>query len=422
MAGRICLAVFVVSLAAGCSTTTAKSSLPSAKALSAANHRIAAGEGHTCAIANDTSVWCWGRDSIGQGLAEAAPTRVPELVGARSLVAGDAATCASTAQGMTCWGSNMFGQLRMPPSWDYDRRPAPWITPLGAKVARAGTLGMQGACSIEDEEVRCWGEIGSSISEAIDTRFGPIPIAEQGKNEITGRRTTTARRIAGIDGAIQVAIGIEHLCALMPDGTVRCLGSNRVGQLGRVATPVDAYHAAAPVEPLRQVVQLEAGLAATCARVASGEVYCWGSNVFGQVGTSDEASLIPHIHYVTIPGDPHDRFAPRPIRVQGLPKARQLSVGATHVCAVGEDGRAYCWGANQSGQLGDGTKERQGTPVLMRDIAGAVDVAASAFGPEGNTCVLLETGRVRCVGRDSRGESGGHGVDVVVAPAEVQWR
>ncbi len=384
-----------------------------------AYHRIAAGEGHTCAIVSDDTVWCWGRDSISQSREEAKPALVRDLVGARSLFAGDGATCAITERGIMCWGSNLFGQLHMPPSWDFVRTPEPWM-PLRNRIARQGAMGMQGACSIDDSVVTCWGEIGSSITPMVDSRFGPVPEAEQGKNEISGRRTTNPRRIAGIDGALQVAIGIEHLCALMPDGTVRCLGSNQVGQLGRVVTPLDSYHPTAPVEGLRDIVQVEACLAATCARTSGGEVYCWGSNHHGQLGASDEEKLVPVVRYVTIPGDPHDRFSPRPIRVEGLPKTRQLSVGAMHVCAVGDDARVYCWGANKSGQLGDGTTERRGTPVMMREIAGAVDVAASAFGPEGNTCVLLGSGRVKCVGRDDNGESGSHGVDTVMMPAEVK--
>lgn len=385
---------------------------PSAKVTGIAFHRIAAGEGHTCAIANDGTVWCWGRDSIAQRRAEAKPARVPELKGALSLFASDGVTCATTEHGIVCWGDNMFGQLRMPPSWDFVRKPEPWL-PHVNRVLRQGALGMQGACSIDDGVVFCWGEIGSSIVPNVDSRFGPVPQAEQGKNKITGRRTTNPRRIAGIDGALQVAIGIEHLCALMPDGTVRCLGSNQVGQLGRVAVPLDSYHPAAPVAGLRDVVQIEAGIAVTCARTSGGDVYCWGSNYQGQLGTSDDEKLV-------IPGDPDDGFSPRPIRVQGLPKVRQLSVGAMHACAVGEDTRVYCWGANESGQLGDGTTERRNTPVAMQAITGAIDVAASAFGPKGNTCVLLENGRVKCAGRDKNGESGGQGADRVTVPVEVK--
>jgi alpha-tubulin suppressor-like RCC1 family protein len=392
---------------------------PPAEATGITYHRIAAGEGHTCVIARDGTVWCWGRDSISQSQAEAQPAPVPDLEGARALFAGDGATCATTDRGILCWGSNFFGQLRMPPSWDYVRRPESWI-PLGNRIARQGAIGIQGACSIDDGVVTCWGEIGSSITPSVDSRFGPVPEAEQGKNEISGRRTTNPRRIPGIDGALQVAIGINHLCALMPDGTVRCLGSNQVGQLGRVVMPLDSYHPAAPVEGLRDVVQIEAGLAVTCARTSGGDVYCWGSNRHGQLGARDEEKLVPVVQYATIPGDPHDRFWPRPIRVEGLPKARQLSVGAMHVCAVGDDARVYCWGANTSGQLGDGTTERRGTPVVMREIVGAVDVAAAAFGPEGNTCVLLESGRVKCVGRDDHGESGSQGVGQVMVPAEVK--
>jgi alpha-tubulin suppressor-like RCC1 family protein len=102
----------------------------------------------------------------------------------------------------------------------------------------------------------------------------------------------------------------------MPDGTVRCLGSNRFGQLGRVVTPLESYHPAAPVQGLRDVVQLEANHLVTCARTSGGEVYCWGSNHQGQLGTSDEQKLVPRVR-LSMPDDPHDRFSPRPIRVEG---------------------------------------------------------------------------------------------------------
>ena len=205
----------------------------------------------------------------------------------------------------------------------------------------------------------------------------------------------------------------------MPDSTVHCLGSNAVGQLGRGALPLDDYFPAARVEGLTDVVQVEAGLSSSCARTRRGEVYCWGSNFYGQLGAADEQQLVPHRRFVTIPGDPHDRFAVLPIRVEGLPPARQLSVGAMHVCAIGQDARVYCWGANEGGQLGDGTTARRGTPVLMRGVEGAADVAASAYGPKGNTCVLMQGGGVKCVGRNGHGELGVEGVESSTEPVDV---
>ena len=373
----------------------------------ASAHRIAAGEGHTCVIRPDTTVWCWGRDSAMQGRDDAKPAPVRALGGALSLSAHDGVTCARTRQGLFCWGDNTFGQLGMPPALELQRFPQPRIVDGGRAIAQAGALGPQAACVLERAGVTCWGEIGSSLLPGTDTRFGPVPVSEQGKNAISGRRTTGPRRVPGIDGAVQLAVGTVHLCALMPDRSVRCMGESSVGQLGRLERgDPHAYFPAAPVPGLKDVVQLEAGLATTCARTARGEVLCWGSDVFSQLGVKDYAKLIPIVRFLSQPGAPHDRFTIQPRRVEGLPPVRQLSVGATHVCAIGDDRRVYCWGMNDTGQLGDGTTERRDVPVVMKGIEGAEDVAASTYGPESHTCVLLVSGKVRCVGRNQGGELG----------------
>ncbi|WAS95069.1 RCC1 domain-containing protein [Nannocystis punicea] len=384
-----------------------------------ADHRIAAGEGHTCVLRGDESVWCWGRDSLGQSRSEAAPAAVPGLLGVRSLSAYDAANCVVTRMGLACWGDDLFGQIAMPPSRQFYPRPELRRAPDGS-VDQDGVLGPQATCVLAGGRVECWGEIGSSHVPGEDSRFGPIATGEQGVNPITGWRNSPRRVVPGIDGAVQVAIGSEHLCALMPDLTVRCLGSARHGQLGRVERDLEAHHAAAPVAGLVEVVQIEAGPRATCARTASGEVHCWGSNLFAQLGVGDASKLIAA--RTVFPGDvdPHDRFSPVPLRVEGLPPVRQMSVGVSHVCAIGDDGRAYCWGTNEGGQLGDGSTERRATPVAMLNVEDAVDVAAGKFGPTSHTCVLLASGKVRCAGHNRRGELGRGGPELDPTPADVE--
>lgn len=367
-------------------------------------HRIAAGEGHTCVIRSDDSVWCWGRDSLDQPRDEP-PRQVPGLRGATGLFAHDGATCATTTLGLVCWGDNLFGQIAMPPSMEYRKDPELRIG-VRREIAKDGALGPQGACVLFADGVDCWGEIGSSIVPGEGTRFGTVPTPEQGTNSISGRRTTLPRHVPGLEGAVQIALGIEHLCALMPDRTVRCMGSDRVGQLGRFERDQDGYFPAATVVGVSDVVQLEAGLAATCARTSRGEVHCWGSDFFGHLGVKDLETLVPHVRFVTIPGDPHDRYSIRPVRVEELPPVTQMSVGATHVCAISGDRRVHCWGSNKAGQLGDGTTERRDLPVTMSGVERAVDVATGKYGPDSHTCVLLDDGKVVCVGRNGGRELG----------------
>lgn len=304
--------------AAACTPAPSPSSLPTTTASASASatatgseassptrRRIAAGEGHTCVIVSGGEVVCWGRDSIGQRRDESGPRPVPGLRGATSLFAADGVTCAHVDDGIVCWGDTMFGELGMPPRLDYVQVPEPWL-PIGSAAIAKGAMGMQGACASEPNgPVHCWGEVASPRDGDFGTRFGPVPEAERTKSDVTGREMTKPRRGAELDGAMPLALGINHTCALMPDRTVRCLGSNAVGQLGRRATPLERNHPAAPVEGVTGVVEVATGLAFTCALTKSGEVWCWGANLNGQLGTAAEDKLAPVIRYVTIPGDPH---------------------------------------------------------------------------------------------------------------------
>jgi len=80
----------------------------------------------------------------------------------------------------------------------------------------------------------------------------------------------------------------------------------------------------------------------------------------------------------------------------------QLSVGTEHACVTMDTGAAWCWGSNDSGQLGDGTVSTTGWPVRVLGLAGAVQVRA------GNThsCAVLADGTVRCWGNNYAGQLG----------------
>lgn len=79
-----------------------------------------------------------------------------------------------------------------------------------------------------------------------------------------------------------------------------------------------------------------------------------------------------------------------------------VSSGGTHTCGVSRDGDAYCWGANESGQLGDGTATPRSAPVRVSGSANYRIVRAGRF----HTCGLTTGGGVRCWGSNSRGQLG----------------
>jgi alpha-tubulin suppressor-like RCC1 family protein len=94
----------------------------------------------------------------------------------------------------------------------------------------------------------------------------------------------------------------------------------------------------------------------------------------------------------------------------------QIDAGADHTCAVTTAGRAYCWGANSDGELGDGTQNSHLAPNLVSD-QNRYDHLSAGFG---HTCGVTRTGRGRCWGNTLSGELGsGSTVKVRYTPGRV---
>jgi alpha-tubulin suppressor-like RCC1 family protein len=130
-------------------------------------------------------------------------------------------------------------------------------------------------------------------------------------------------------------MGRRHACVLGHDERVACWGENDAGQLGDGS--FTAHAAPARVADLEDVVAITAGGDVTCALQREGRVLCWGDNRWGQLG------------------DGTMRDAARPTLVAALPApVAGVATGGGHTCAWSDDGRAWCWGRNDQGQLGVG--------------------------------------------------------------------
>ena len=130
-------------------------------------------------------------------------------------------------------------------------------------------------------------------------------------------------------------------------------------------------------------------------------MWCWGADDQGQLG--DDAQS----------GDD----SPVPVQVAGL-TATAIAAGYNHTCAVLADGSAACWGANENGQLGDGTNEKRTSPVA---VAGLSDISAIAGGSF-HTCAESR-GAISCWGNNDAGQLGdgttaSHSTPAVVAATE----
>ncbi len=123
--------------------------------------------------------------------------------------------------------------------------------------------------------------------------------------------------------------------------------------------------------------EVKAGGQNTCARRIDGAVYCWGDNGSGQLG---DGTAKPE--------------SATPVKVVGLEGTIALSVGMSSSCAVKKDGTVWCWGNNESGVLGDGTKESRNSPVQVAGLTGVAQVAMTI----GMACARKDDASVWCWG------------------------
>ncbi len=189
---------------------------------------ITAGHSHTCAILDDGSVSCWGRNNYGQ-LGDGTttdrntPTQTSSLGTDRTAVAitaGHSHTCAILDDGsVSCWGRNTYGGLG--DGTNTDRNTPTQTSSLGTdRTAVAITAGDFHTCAIlDDGSVSCWGYNG----------YGGL-----GDGTTTDRNTPTQTSSLGTDRtAVAITAGHGHTCAFLDDGSVSCWGWNIYGQTWR---------------------------------------------------------------------------------------------------------------------------------------------------------------------------------------------
>lgn len=261
---------------------------------------ISAGIQHTCAWSNCDRVYCWGdtqNDRLGRTLSSHVPSQVQnlELVPIARVVAGGESTCAIEGDGdggrVLCWGSNQTGQLG-------------------------------------------FGDVGTNVR---------VPAAVEGADR----------------GAINTVseIGISsHACARLHNHSVYCWGNPQHTLLG---LGLDGGARARVVEPptlnaVMGATEIAVGLNHSCAITQSGsQVVCWGNNEYSIV--QDRSERCGGEGLTCIP-DPYPVTPPDPIRMgvhYWSDPVAHIGVGVAFSCALTRQGRVYCWGLDDQGQLGD---------------------------------------------------------------------
>ena len=369
---------------------------------------LVSGGFHNCILENG-SVRCWGWNVDGQlgrgdvdnvGDDETLDDLLSIDLGGLvvSLDSGGNHNCALLDTGdLSCWGRNGFGQLgygneefvgddEMPISVGY--------VSTGEEVVKTPVLGEGNSCVLTGTGgVKCWG-VGYGGSNGTGYTTNHI-----GDNELPSSFPLIDLGAT----AVQMCFGNGQGCVVSDQGRVRCWGNNYWGNLGYGNLEDigdDETPASAGDIPLDgDVGKVFCGSDHTCALMEDGGVRCWGTNENGALGYGVGM-------YV---GDDETLESLLDVSIGGV--VVELALGSGHSCAILDTGDVKCWGNNEYGQLGYGNTNTVGLGNLPSDV-GIVDLGGKAVQISTgyyHTCALLDTGRVRCWGRNDNGQLGyGH--------------
>jgi Regulator of chromosome condensation (RCC1) repeat len=191
----------------------------------------------------------------------------------------------------------------------------------------------------------------------------------------------------------QVSTGSYHTCGIRTSGRLYCWGNDVSGQLGDGGTNTNQPVPTEVAGNATDWVAVDAGDFHTCALKSSGRLLCWGYDGFGQLGDG---------------GTNTER--PTPTEVDGhATNWTAVDTGGSHTCARKASGRLLCWGADSSGQLGDGgTNAARSIPT---PVAGNATNWSRPTAGGSHTCARKTNGRLFCWGRDAQGQLGDGGTN-----------
>lgn len=326
---------------------------------------------HSCARTRDV-LFCWGQRFSGAqaeppaaaNLDRTAPRAIGNFDVAR-VAAGGPHTCALKTNGkIACFGHSAFNELGRANAMDplctapifYDYHASPNHQCVGTLVevmfgalAKTTTMvsGEVHSCALADGKVQCWGA----------TANGEVGRPGLGASELNAQIVVTdPTLLTALDGVTALANdGAKHTCALRANGVV-CWGLNDMGQLGAdpATVPLRAF-AGPPIAGTAGAVAIGVAERVSCAIKSDATVICWGADLaaLGDGGTGSS-------------------FAPVAVRGPGgvglLDNVAAIAPGARHACALKKDGTVWCWGKNDRGQLGNGTKVDSAYPVKVTGL------------------------------------------------------
>jgi uncharacterized protein YjdB len=226
---------------------------------------------------------------------------------------------------------------------------APEITQLSLSNVSSCGLTSTGA-------MKCWGS----------NNYGQI-------GTLASNQQKTPIDVPGFTNNISaIAVGDSRMCALTTTGEVKCIG-NGVADSNNSGISTGA-------------ISISSGYANSCALMSTGGVKCWGDNWTGQLGSGTWVNTSPAVD------------------VKGLTSGvTAITSGIQFSCALLSGGSVKCWGANNYGQLGDGTTTNRNVPTPVVSLGTTI---RSISGGLNHTCAITTGGAAKCWGYNALGSLG----------------
>jgi alpha-tubulin suppressor-like RCC1 family protein len=402
---------------------------------------VSAGIAHTCGIRTDGSLWCWGANFFGQlGDGSSATRAVPVRAGGVALpdgwtevVAAEDYTCGIHGGELYCWGfigSGTPSVIGAAADWTSISGRA-WHV-CGIEGGRAHCLGKGGYGELGDGMLYSQSGVSATLRDVgADTDWVEVSagydhtcgLHASGQLACWGSRawfqfgdglgpSFVPKAIDTASVYSEIDAGNSHACGRKSDGSLWCWGTNQYGSSGASGTTAFAAPSRVGVETSWSSVR--AGGSTSCARKTDGTLWCWGYNGTGQIGDGTTTS----------------RFSPTQVLASaGVMTTDWLdvSVGNAHTCgrrALTAQAAVFCWGSNQSNQVGDGAGT--GNRTFPVQIATGSAGPASAHAGSASSCAQLADGTLVCWGDNGYGEVGNNTTTTSTpAPslvnADVDW-
>lgn len=200
-----------------------------------------------------------------------------------------------------------------------------------------------------------------------------------------------------------IALGSEHSCAVLSDGSAYCWGLNVWGQIGDRSNanrniPVPVYIRNSNLK----VKHIETGDLHTCGAFSDGAMYCWGEGSWERLGT----------------GQSGDRREPTIVTLSRGLKLKEMATAYNSTCGIFDNNATYCWGSNTTGQIGNGTKSSSKGPTGVKLPTGRT--AKQVTGGFFYHCALLDNGSIACWGFNKHGMLGDGTTSTRLTPVLVK--